>query len=90
MEIVKWALIIIVAAAVLFGLKDILYFVLSTWSENGLWFALYIAFLFVFIVVRVLIRDHAVEYVNWANGILFLYILVPIAYRFLFKRGGLD
>jgi hypothetical protein len=76
--------------ALLFGLKDIFIFILGLWDEYGFLFALYTAFLFVFIVVRVLIRDHAGEYGNMANVFLFLYIAIPIGYRLLFKRGSLD
>jgi len=86
MDFLIWITIVVLVLLILAGIKDGIKGFFFLWSENGLVVALYMVFLIVFIIVRVLIRDYEPKYIGVANLFLMLYVASPIVYR-LFKKG---
>lgn len=90
LEFLKWVFILLFFLLVLISLKDGIKGFFILWYSEGIGITLYVTFLVVFIIMRVLIRDYAYDLIGWANLFLLLYAAIPILYRLFFKREDLD
>lgn len=86
--VVEWSILGFFLLLLIIGLIEWYDQFFRIWHEGGLLLALYVITLLILLIVRVLIRDYAQQYVNLANGAIFIFIILPIAYRFLIKRDS--